>query len=75
MQETQYMVCPQKHEIPMIPQAYGKDFSSGDMDAVYGLPMYEDGLYCYQCKDTYGMSRLVEKPKKPEGIDAVVADK
>ena len=53
-------ICPQGHSVPWASWNYAKDDSDGLVDAD-GVPMYEDGLYCYGCGRAYGISKLRER--------------
>lgn len=59
MPDLEYRICPEKHEVPFTRENYAKDFSEGDVD-IYGVPMYEVGLYCFGCQRPYGVSKLKE---------------
>ena len=60
----EYRICLQNHPVPYAHWNFAKDFSSGDVDVMTRQPMYEPGLYCSQCKQAYGISKL----KEPEPV-------
>ena len=60
-ENLEYMVCPEGHKVPFRTEAFAKDFSDNDRDAVYNLPMSEPGLYCHICDRAYGLSKLKEE--------------
>lgn len=59
MKDLESFLCPQRHTIPFTRDSFAKDFSEEVRDAD-GLPMYEVGLYCYECQRPYGISKLKE---------------
>ena len=60
MVDLEYRLCPKNHAVPYARDNFAKDFSDGDIDAMTGYPMYEPGLYCLQCDQAYGISKLKE---------------
>ena len=57
-------VCPQQHPMTWHPELFGYDWSEGAIDVMNGLPMYEPGLYCMNCKTVYRVSRLTSKTEQ-----------
>lgn len=59
MKDLEYKICPENHHVSYTRDSFAKDFSDGDID-IYGVPMYEIGLYCLRCQRPYGISKLKE---------------
>lgn len=63
MENLKYMVCPEGHAVPYDRYNFAKDFSDEKIDADF-MPMFEVGLYCYQCNRPYGLSKLKDPETK-----------
>ena len=59
-EETQDYVCPVGHHLAFERWNYAKDDSDNLIDA-YGMPMFENGLWCHACDRAYGLSKLILK--------------
>ncbi len=62
MKDLEYMICPENHYVPYTRENLARDFSDRDIDAMNLQPMFELGLYCFQCNRVCGLSKL-EEPK------------
>jgi len=59
-EEKPRYVCPKGHIIIYERWSYARDFSGNLRDAD-GRPVFEGGLWCYECNRAYGLSKLTEK--------------
>ncbi len=62
--KLEYLICPKNHSVPYNRDNFARDFSDNAIDAMTLQPMFEVGLYCFQCKRAYGLSKLKEPEEK-----------
>lgn len=55
-----HMICPEGHVVPYARYNFAVDFSDGGRDAMTLEPLFESGLYCWDCERGYGLSKLRE---------------